>query len=77
MVKIRTATNEDVLSLAHLMGELSDPPSAEDMRERYTYNYHTLVMESVGQVIGSIGLCTEYFYKNYGWMLYSDCKICG
>jgi GNAT superfamily N-acetyltransferase len=68
MVKIRAATEYDVPALAHLMGELGYPTSVEEMKERYTYissnkNYHTLVAELDGQVVGMIGLCIGYCYE--------------
>jgi GNAT superfamily N-acetyltransferase len=71
MVKIRTAVEYDVPALAHLMGELGYPTSVEEMKERYAYitsnkNYHTLVAELNGQVVGMIGLCTGYFYEKNG-----------
>lgn len=59
-LKIRTAHHKDIPALAYLMEELGYPTSVEDMKQRYDRiasnpNYHTLVAEIEGEVVGMVG----------------------
>ena len=58
----------DSAALAHLMGVLGYPTSAEQMRARLTAiiadpNYHTVVAEVDGQVRGMVGLRRGHLYE--------------
>ncbi|MWC27143.1 GNAT family N-acetyltransferase [Paenibacillus sp. MMS18-CY102] len=53
------------------MGELGYPTSVEEMEERFERisaypDYHTLVAEADGSVVGMIGLCSGVFYEKNG-----------
>ncbi|WP_018923992.1 GNAT family N-acetyltransferase [Salsuginibacillus kocurii] len=68
---IREAGEEDVPSLAGLMGELGYETTSEEMRNRFnkiqeTPGYCTFVADHCGKVVGMIGLCTSYFYEKEG-----------
>ncbi|ALP36068.1 hypothetical protein ASL14_07690 [Paenibacillus sp. IHB B 3084] len=67
-LKIRTAREEDIPALAYLMEELGYPTSVEEMKLRYDRiasnpNYHTLVAELEGEVVGMVGLHSDIFYE--------------
>ncbi|MHB0882403.1 GNAT family N-acetyltransferase [Paenibacillus sp. SEL1] len=67
-MKIRTAHHEDIPALAYLMEELGYPTTVEDMKMRYDRiasdpNYHTLVAEDEGEVVGMVGLHADIFYE--------------
>ncbi|WP_017185018.1 GNAT family N-acetyltransferase [Alkalibacillus haloalkaliphilus] len=66
---IRDAKREDIESLAHLMGELGYPTTAEEMNHRMmkinsSDDYRTLVYEHNGKVIGMTGLIRGFHYEN-------------
>ena len=68
-LRIRTAGAEDVGILATLMTDLGYPSSVEDMRRRFEGisagpSYATLVAESEGVVLGTVGLHLEHFYEH-------------
>ncbi|MEK4486337.1 GNAT family N-acetyltransferase [Psychrobacillus sp. FSL H8-0484] len=65
---IREATLDDVSELALLMEQLGYPTSSENMQLRFNnietkLNYHTLVAEYEGNIVGMVGLSINYTYE--------------
>ena len=65
---IREAISQDVSELALLMGQLGYPTSIEEMQVRMdniqlNSNYHTLVVEFEGSIVGMAGVSIGYFYE--------------
>ena len=65
---IREAISHDVTELAQLMGQLGYPTSTEEMQVRMNNiksnsNYHTLVVEFEGSIVGMAGVSIGYFYE--------------
>ncbi|MDQ0862282.1 GNAT family N-acetyltransferase [Bacillus sp. V2I10] len=68
---IREATINDVPKLVSLMDQLGYPTSVDRFKLRFNAiaanpNYHTLVAELDGKVVGMAGLCTSLFYEYDG-----------
>lgn len=65
---VREATRNDICQLLILMDQLGYPTSLDKMERRFNTisahpNYHTLVAELDGKVVGLTGLCTSLFYE--------------
>lgn len=66
--RLRPVDLSDSADVAHLMGVLGYPTSAEQMRARLTAiiadpDYHTVVAEVGGQVRGMVGLRRGHLYE--------------
>ncbi|WP_137791875.1 GNAT family N-acetyltransferase [Bacillus sp. E(2018)] len=67
-MEIRKAIEEDFAELATLMGELGYPTTDEQMKQRFKeihndINYHTLVVEEDGILLGMIGMFKGLAYE--------------
>ncbi len=67
-MEIRKATKNDIPQLVYLMEQLGYPTSVDKMQIRFNNiesnpNYHTLIAEMDGKVVGLAGLCTGLFYE--------------
>lgn len=65
---IRKATKEDIPQLVFLMEQLGYPNTVDRMQIRFNNielnpDYHTLIAELNGKVVGMAGLCTGPFYE--------------
>jgi len=70
-MNIREASINDVPELVSLMNQLGYPTSVEKFKPRFKAisenpNYHTLVAEMNGKVIGMAGCCIGMFYEYDG-----------
>lgn len=68
---IRKAEMGDVSQIVSLMEQLGYPTTIDHMANRFhtistNSNYHTLVAEYNGKVVGMAGLCTSLFYEYDG-----------
>lgn len=71
-MEIRKATINDIPEMVSLMEQLGYPTSVEKLALRFNAieanpNYHTLVAELDGKVVGMAGLCTSLFYEYDGF----------
>ncbi|MGA4722164.1 GNAT family N-acetyltransferase [Fictibacillus nanhaiensis] len=67
-MEIRKAIEEDFAELAVLMGELGYPTTDEQMEKRFKEihndsNYHTIVVEEKGILLGMIGMFKGLAYE--------------
>jgi GNAT superfamily N-acetyltransferase len=67
-MEIREATINDIPELVVLMKQLGYPTTVDKMKFRFNAissnsNYHTLVADYDGKVVGMAGLCTNPFYE--------------
>ncbi|HZH59875.1 MAG TPA: GNAT family N-acetyltransferase [Metabacillus sp.] len=70
-MNIREASINDVSELVSLMAQLGYPTKVDAFRTRFNTildnsNYHTIVAELDGKVVGMVGLCTGLFYEYDG-----------
>jgi GNAT superfamily N-acetyltransferase len=71
VVSVRPAARDDAVSIAGLLGELGYPSTAEGVAERLGRvlghpDYHTLVAEEGGRVVGFVGLALGWYYEKDG-----------
>ena len=68
---IRKPTMDDVPEMVSLMEQLGYPTTVEKFKVRFKRisshtEYHTLVADFDGRVVGMEGLCTGLFYEHDG-----------
>lgn len=68
---VREASNNDVSQLVSLMEQLGYPTTLDKFKNRLSAiaehpDYHTLVAEINGKIIGMAGLCSGLFYEYDG-----------
>lgn len=70
-ITIREAADADVPAMAHLISELGNPLSVDEMGRRYRRikaldGYHTVVAVAEGHIAGMTGAYLGYYYEKSG-----------